>query len=142
MPTTYLSKSEVEADEANDPLLHSVRLLHQTGALDPQQALKIYQDTCEQVNGIAAEVTHRPHLQSASEVAASLIPPKRICTPANGPSAAAREQAFGNDLRAMADPQPMSRLINWALTDLMLQHSEVVMMGEDIGRKGGVYGVT
>jgi len=94
------------------------------------------------VNGIAAEVTHRPHLQSASEVAASLIPPKRICTPANGPSAAAREQAFGNDLRAMADPQPMSRLINWALTDLMLQHSEVVMMGEDIGRKGGVYGVT
>jgi 2-oxoisovalerate dehydrogenase E1 component len=36
----------------------------------------------------------------------------------------------------------MSRLINWALTDLMLEHGEIVMMGEDVGRKGGVYGVT
>ena len=36
----------------------------------------------------------------------------------------------------------MSRLINWALTDLMLQHGELVVMGEDVGRKGGVYRVT
>ena len=36
----------------------------------------------------------------------------------------------------------MSRLINWALTDLMLAHADIVMMGEDIGRKGGVYGIT
>ena len=42
----------------------------------------------------------------------------------------------------MGDPQPMSRLINWALTDLMLEHPEIVCMGEDVGRKGGVYGVT
>ena len=42
----------------------------------------------------------------------------------------------------MDDPQPMSRIINWALTDLMLAHREIVMMGEDVGRKGGVYGVT
>ena len=33
-------------------------------------------------------------------------------------------------------------LINWALTDLMLEHGEIVCMGEDVGRKGGVYGVT
>jgi 2-oxoisovalerate dehydrogenase E1 component len=42
----------------------------------------------------------------------------------------------------MDEPQIMSRLINWALTDLMLTHPEIVMMGEDVGRKGGVYGVT
>ena len=42
----------------------------------------------------------------------------------------------------MDEPQIMSRIINWALTDLMLTHPEVVMMGEDVGRKGGVYGVT
>ena len=33
MPTTYLPKAEVEAEEANDPLLHTVRLLDQSGAL-------------------------------------------------------------------------------------------------------------
>ena len=42
----------------------------------------------------------------------------------------------------MDEPQIMSRLINWALTDLMLAHPEIVLMGEDVGRKGGVYGVT
>ena len=45
-------------------------------------------------------------------------------------------------MRAMGEPQIMSRLINWALTDLMLEHRETVLMGEDVGRKGGVYGVT
>lgn len=36
----------------------------------------------------------------------------------------------------------MAKLINFAMTDLMLAHDDVIMMGEDIGRKGGVYGVT
>ncbi|WP_170773847.1 dehydrogenase E1 component subunit alpha/beta [Ruegeria lacuscaerulensis] len=142
VPTTYMPKSEVEADEANDPLLHSVRLLDQAGALSPDQALEIYQDTCARTDRIAAETTTRPHLGTAAEVMASLIPPKRDCKPTNGPSAKARAEAFGGDMRTMNDPQPMSRLINWALTDLMLEHGEVVCMGEDVGRKGGVYGVT
>lgn len=142
VPTTYLSKSEVEADEAQDPLLHSVRLLDQAGALSPDRALAIYTDTCARTDRIAAEVATRPHLSSAAEVMASLIPPKRACKRTNGPSVEARAKAFGGDMRAMADPQPMSRLINWALTDLMLDHSEIVCMGEDVGRKGGVYGVT
>ncbi|WP_170410062.1 dehydrogenase E1 component subunit alpha/beta [Ruegeria atlantica] len=142
VPTTYLPKAEVEADEANDPLLHSVRLLEQARALGPEQALKIYEDTCARTDRIAAEAATRPHLANATEVVASLIPPKRVCRPTNGPSAEARTNVFGGDMRAMNDPQPMSRLINWALTDLMLEHDEIVCMGEDIGRKGGVYGVT
>ncbi|MFN6977954.1 MAG: alpha-ketoacid dehydrogenase subunit beta, partial [Gemmobacter sp.] len=49
---------------------------------------------------------------------------------------------FGPDIAAMAEPQPMARLIGWALADLMLAHPEIVVMGEDVGAKGGVYGVT
>ncbi|WP_411351728.1 dehydrogenase E1 component subunit alpha/beta [Leisingera aquaemixtae] len=142
VPTTYLAKTEVEADEANDPLLHSVRLLDEAGVLTPADALKIYQDTCARVERIRAEAVTRPHLKTAADVAASLIPPRRACAPTNGPSAETRAEAFGSDLRAMEEPQPMSRLINWALTDLMLEHREIVMMGEDVGRKGGVYGVS
>ena len=142
VPTTYLSRAEVEADEANDPLLHSVRLLHEAGALDPDAALAIYDETCARTDRIAVEAAKRPHLKTAAEVAASLIPPKRACRPTNGPTPDARAAAFGSDLRAMDEPQPMSRLINWALSDLMLEHGEIVCMGEDVGRKGGVYGVT
>jgi len=142
VPTTYLSKAEVEADEANDPLLHSVRLLGQAGALTPDAALKIYNDTRARVERVRGEAVTRPHLKTADDVATSLIPPKRACAASNGPSAEARAAVFGSDLRAMEEPQPMSRLINWALTDLMLEHGEIVMMGEDVGRKGGVYGVS
>ncbi|MDE4132265.1 thiamine pyrophosphate-dependent enzyme [Phaeobacter sp. QD34_3] len=142
VPTTYLSKSEVESDEANDPLLHSVRLLAEAGALQPQEALKIYNDTCARVERIRAEVVTRPHLKTGADVAASLIPPARVCAPTNGVPPEKRAETFGSDMRAMEEPQPMSRLINWALTDLMLEHGEIVMMGEDVGRKGGVYGVT
>ena len=142
VPTTYLSRDEVEAEEANDPLLHSVRLMDQAGALARAEALAIYQDTNARVARIAGEAVTRPRLKTAGDVMASLIPPKRVCKPTNGPSAEARSAAFGGDMKAMDEPQIMSRLINWALTDLMLEHPEMVMMGEDVGRKGGVYGVT
>ncbi|MGP3696720.1 thiamine pyrophosphate-dependent enzyme [Rhodobacter sp. NSM] len=142
LPTTYMSREEVEAEEANDPLLHTVRLMDEAGALSPDKALAIYLETQERVDRIAAEAVTRPRLKTAPEVMASLIPPARPCSPTNGPSFEARAAAYGTDLRAMDEPQPMSRLINWALTDLMLEHPEIVLMGEDIGRKGGVYGVT
>lgn len=140
--TSYLPKAEVEADEDNDPLLHSVRLLEEAGALAAPDALKIYQETCDRVSRVAEQAVIRPHLRSAEDVMASLIPPKRTCRPTNGPSTEDRAAAFGVDLKAMDAPQPMSRLINWTLTDLMLEHREIVAMGEDVGRKGGVYGVT
>ena len=142
VPTTYLPKADVEQDEANDPLLHSVRLLDQASALSPENALAIYDDTRARVTHIASEATKRPRLETAEQVMASLNPPKRNHTPTNGPTTEDRARAFGPDLKAQSDPQPMSRLLNWALTDLMLAHPEVALMGEDVGRKGGVYGVT
>ncbi|AQZ50893.1 dehydrogenase E1 component subunit alpha/beta [Martelella mediterranea] len=140
--TTYLSRDFVEAEEANDPLLHTVRLLAEAGAATPAESLEIYVETAERVERIAAEAVTRPRLSTAGEVMASIIPPPRACKPTNGPGAEDRARVLGGDLKAMAEPQTMSRLINWALTDLMLDHGEIVMMGEDVGRKGGVYGVT
>ncbi|MEP4981806.1 thiamine pyrophosphate-dependent enzyme [Ascidiaceihabitans sp.] len=140
--TSYLPRSEVEADEANDPLLHGVRLLRDAGVLVPEDALNIYTSTAARVKDVAATVVTRPHLQTAQDVMAAIVPPKRTCTPSNGPSTSARTAVFGSDAKAQASPQPMAKLINWALTDIMLDHPETVMMGEDVGRKGGVYGVT
>lgn len=142
VPTTYLPREEVEAEEAQDPLLHMVRLMDQAGVMTPTQALEIYTETNARVVRVADEVVTRPRLKTAAEVMASIIPPARPNRPTNGPTPEARAAAFGGDLKAMDEPQIMSRLINWALTDLMLEHPEIVMMGEDVGRKGGVYGVT
>jgi 2-oxoisovalerate dehydrogenase E1 component len=142
MPTTYMAREDVEAEEANDPLLHSVRLLAAAGVMPTDVALKTYTDTLARVTRVASEAVARPRLKDAAEVMASIVPPPRACKPSNGPIPEARARAFGPDIKAMAEPQPMSRIINWALTDLMLEHDEIVLMGEDVGRKGGVYGVT
>ncbi|MGV6820170.1 MAG: dehydrogenase E1 component subunit alpha/beta [Parvularcula sp.] len=142
VPTTYLSKSEVEAQEEDDPLLHMARQLREAGALSSQAALRVYDETTERVERIANEAIKRPRLKTAEDVADSLIPPPRPCRPTERATDAHRKQAFGSDLKAMAEPQIMSKILNWAMTDLMLEHPEIILMGEDVGRKGGVYGVT
>ena len=140
--TSYLPQAEVEADEANDPLLHAARLLDQSGALAAEDALNIYRDTRARVGEVANEAVNRPRLSDAKGVMASLIPPNRDCQPTNGPAPELRAKTFGADMKAMEQLQPLSKLINMALTDLMLDVPEITLMGEDVGRKGGVYGVT
>ncbi|MBW4710375.1 MFS transporter [Roseobacter sp. YSTF-M11] len=140
--TSYLPRADVEADEANDPLLHSARLLTDAAVASADTLLQIYQDTLADVAAEAAKVAKRPHLKTAEDVMSSLIPPRRDCLPTNGPDQTDRDTLFGADAAQMQAPQPMSRIINWALHDLMLEHAETLIMGEDVGRKGGVYGVT
>lgn len=138
----YLPKSVFEGWEAQDPLLHSARLLIEKGVLNTSAVQAIYDETEVECARVAEEIAGLPRLQTAQDVMASLIPPSRSNAKRNGPSPAQRAEVFGSDLEQMKTPQPMSRLINWALTDLLLEHGELVAMGEDIGAKGGVYGVT
>ena len=138
----YLSKDVFEAWEADDPLLHTARMLTEAGILSSDEVLSIYEETEARCTRVAAEAVNRPRLSTAAQVMASIVPPKRTNRPSNNPSSDDRAAVFGSDLRSMEEPQHMSRLINWALTDLMLEHGEIVMMGEDVGNKGGVYGVT
>jgi 2-oxoisovalerate dehydrogenase E1 component len=139
--TSYLPKAEVEADEAHDPLLYSARGLV-AGGSSAQDVLDVYTDTLEEVAQAADEMAGTPRLNSAAEVMQSLIPPKRNVVHRNGPGAQERATLFGSDAGQMDQPQTMGRLINWALHDLMLAHPETLIMGEDVGRKGGNYGVT
>ena len=139
---TYRDKASIEASEANDPLLHSVRILRDSGVRTPSQCLEIYYELEKTCSRVAEEVMQLDGLSTADDVMASILPPARSCTPSNGPAPDARAAVFGNDIKQMAEPQPMNRLIGWALADLMLEHPEIIVAGEDVGRKGGVYGVT
>jgi 2-oxoisovalerate dehydrogenase E1 component len=141
VPTTYLPVAEVEATEAQDPLLHAARLLHEAGALAPEDALGIYDETLARVQRVAEDAIKRPRLRTAAQVMASIVPPSRD-SPSATISVASRDALFGTDREAMRERQPLGRIINWTLADLMLRHPEIILMGEDIGRKGGVYGVT
>ncbi len=140
--SAYLPRERIEAEEADDPLLHTVRLMAAAGAMPPEEALRRYDETIARTESLATEIGARPRLETGAQVMASIVPPPRRCAPAAPPDPAHRARLLGADARAQAEPQIMSRLIGWALTDLMLAHPDTVLMGEDVGRKGGVYGVT
>ncbi|WP_432474283.1 dehydrogenase E1 component subunit alpha/beta [Amphritea sp. HPY] len=140
--TAYLAQQAIDAAEAQDPLLHTARLLIDNGVMNSSQICELYETMRERTARVAEQVILRPKLQTAKQVMKSLVPPKSQ-RPAFEPATEAQRSAtFGRDQRALAEPQHMARLINWALTDLMLEQGNIVLAGEDIGPKGGVYNVT
>jgi 2-oxoisovalerate dehydrogenase E1 component len=140
--STYLSKAQVEEIEDRDPLLHTAALLVEQDILAPADALDIYNDAEATLARIAEEAITRPKLSTPQSVMASIVPPKRAQMPRNRPTADQRSALFERDRALMAKPQHMARLLSWALADLMLAHPNVIVAGEDVGRKGGVYNVT
>jgi 2-oxoisovalerate dehydrogenase E1 component len=53
-----------------------------------------------------------------------------------------RAAAFNGKLPERAGPLTLAQTINAALTDAMLAYPQMVVFGEDVAAKGGVYGVT
>ncbi|WP_210396662.1 dehydrogenase E1 component subunit alpha/beta [Motiliproteus sediminis] len=138
----YLSREQIEAGEAQDPLLHSARLLLELGILRADQIVARYQETDERVARVAELAIQRPKLTTAGEVMASLVPPTRHPKPSRLINDTERDALFAREKSMLEQPQHLARLLNWALADLMASHPEIIMMGEDIGPKGGVYNVT
>lgn len=142
MQGSYLSRTEIAASEARDPLLHGAALLADLGILRPAEILDLYDSAGETIAHAAEEAIRRPRLIEASQVMASIVPPRRTIAPGNRPSLDERAALFGSDAAHMQKPQHMARLLSWALADLMLSHPQIVVAGEDVGPKGGVYNVT
>ncbi|HEX8364596.1 MAG TPA: thiamine pyrophosphate-dependent enzyme [Allosphingosinicella sp.] len=139
---TYLSKRQIEEDEERDPLVFSAALLVEQGLLSGKQILDIYGEAEATLSRVAEQAIARPKLTSSPEVMASIVPPKRPAVRANMPTPEQREALFARDRNMIDKPQHMARLLSWALADLMLAHPEIIVAGEDVGPKGGVYNVT
>lgn len=130
----YRTAAQIQEDEANDPLLHSARILVDNGVADAGTICDWYRDIEARVVTLSAEAARAPKLKTAEAVQSTLLPPvrkvKALRKPA-GPTADARQK-----------PQPMARHINQALSDLMQEYPELILCGQDVAQKGGVYGVT
>ncbi|GAA1612140.1 thiamine pyrophosphate-dependent enzyme [Saccharothrix algeriensis] len=147
----YRSNAEIEHDLALDPLLRTAHLLVDSGHAAPLELLSRYDEIGWRVQQTAAAVRDEPKLASAAEVVAPLAPrrPLRVAKliarageRAAGAMLAERDRVFGGRLPERAGPLTLAQSINAALTDLMLAHPQSLVFGEDVARKGGVYGVT
>jgi 2-oxoisovalerate dehydrogenase E1 component len=145
----YRSADEIAAAEQADPLLRNARRLVATGAAQPDQLRALLADARERVWAAAEEAARRPRLSTAAEVTAPMAPyhPDLVAARAAGPVLPEDERRalFGGTLPEEAT-QPTARTlaghINAALTDELGRRPELLVFGEDVGRKGGVYNVT
>jgi 2-oxoisovalerate dehydrogenase E1 component len=145
----YRSLDEIAATESHDPLLRNARRLVETGAATPDQLRALVADVRDRIQAAAEEATLRPRLTTTAEVTAPLAPyhPKRVAARVSKPllKADVRRATFGGTLPEEAT-KPNSRtlagLINAALSDELARRPELIVFGEDVARKGGVYNVT
>jgi 2-oxoisovalerate dehydrogenase E1 component len=70
------------------------------------------------------------------------IAPRATRAPWVAAGAGARAAAFNGRLPEDAGPMTLAQHINATLVDAMAARPEMLVFGEDVGRKGGVYGVT
>jgi 2-oxoisovalerate dehydrogenase E1 component len=146
--TEYLLREEIEANERLDPLLKSVELVLDADLLSAPEVLHLYEGIRERVRAASREAVTRPKLTSAEEVMAPLAPRslERIAAEAaRVPERSRRVALFGSeaDLPEASDrPRHLAVQLNRALRDSLALYPNMVLFGEDVGRKGGVYHVT
>jgi 2-oxoisovalerate dehydrogenase E1 component len=155
----YRAGAELAADLERDPLVATARLLVNAGIATPAELLARYDEIGWQVRRVAEEVLDEPKLASAAEVTATLAPRRpvrvaralgeavtRLVVPAtdraDAEASAARVAAFAGRLPEDGPPLTLAQTINATLTDGLLMYPQMIVFGEDVAAKGGVYGVT
>ena len=137
--SSYRSTAAIAADRGRDPLL---ALAARIGGAEP--AVR-YDEIAAAVAAIADEVVTEATLADAASVMASLAPrdlqaeaadANRIASPKR------RLESFDSRLPESAGPLTLAQSINAALADALAVRPDLLVFGEDVGRKGGVYGLT
>ncbi|WP_029137453.1 transketolase C-terminal domain-containing protein [Nakamurella lactea] len=139
----YRSPADILRDYARDPLLAAAAALIEAGAADAQGLLERYDKLGHEVHEVARDLCGTPRLATAAEVMRPLLHRE---PPAERAAAAAvstdRATAVGPKLPENRGPLTLAETINATLADVLAAHPGATVFGEDVGPKGGVYGVT
>jgi 2-oxoisovalerate dehydrogenase E1 component len=133
----YRRPDEIAADFDRDPVLCTAKALIDAGVLTPGQVLDRYEAKRTNVIGLAGEVGNLPQLDGAAAVMKPLQDGLEEAVAASPASLAAAVRSGEPDA-----PLTLALAINRALHDILDRYPEAMIFGEDVARKGGVYGVT
>jgi 2-oxoisovalerate dehydrogenase E1 component len=138
--SSYRPAAALVADRDRDPLLALAAGISGTDLSARYDAI------ARRVSQLGAEVCDAPRLTSAAAIVAPLAPRDDAAIAAAAttrrPDPARRAAVFEGRLPDNAGGLTLAQCINAALTDAMAARPEMLVFGEDVGAKGGVYGVT
>ncbi len=133
----YRTKDEVSLAEDNDPVLLTAQSLLDAGYLTGDALLREIDTAAAVVTSLSREAVATPKLRTRAEVMAPIAPARPELVHAE-----ATRSGYA-PLPPDADkPKPLGHAIRAGLADLMRKYGEMVIFGEDVAEKGGVYGVT
>jgi 2-oxoisovalerate dehydrogenase E1 component len=129
---SYRKPRAIDADYARDPLLATASCLRAAG-VSTVDILGRYDAIREEIDQEAERLAGNARLSSAAEIMAPLAPrhPTRV---------ADTVRAIRPEGEAPA--RTLAESINTTLDELLSTDRRVIVFGEDVGVKGGVYGVT
>ena len=146
--TAYRSAAEIREIEARDPLVRNALRLIEVGAATPAQLQEIVARVRAHVDAAGEDAAQRGQLATVAAVMEPLAPydAEAVRESACGvPDADARSTLWGDEPpEQITAPvkRTMAAHLSAGLADEMLRRPEVIVFGEDVGRKGGVYYVT
>jgi 2-oxoisovalerate dehydrogenase E1 component len=129
----YRSAAEIRAEAASDPIIGTARALLGIG-WTTEELLRRHEEIAELVQLSAAKLADAVQLQTADEVI--------------GPLAMRRPDDVAHHAKRLsppptsAEPLTFAQAVNTTLATLLELQPNVLVFGEDVAVKGGVYGVT
>jgi 2-oxoisovalerate dehydrogenase E1 component len=129
--TTYRSRQELEQAAERDPLWCAARAQITAGVLEAKEVLALDAEAEARVKREAQYAVTRPRLTTRAQVAASLSRPIP-------PGFAAKSRPTP----AVLEPMTLAQGVSFALGELLTSDPGSLLFGEDVAKKGGVYGAT
>ena len=138
----YRTAAEIRADATRDPILGTARALLAVGTHTTGQLQQRHDELRAMVYATASEVADAAMLTDAAEVMRPLSPRRPAFVAAmaapNAAEPAAAEETAAEEPAALT----VAQAINATLGDLLVNTPNLLVFGEDVAVKGGVYGVT
>ena len=147
----YRTPQEMIADLEADPLVGTARLLVERGTCTPDEVIERYEAARDRVLTAAEGVLHEPRLGTTRQVMGPFAALDEAAVASRvglAGSPAERRAAFAAGSHAEPrlpeeeGPLTLAMAINRSLADALAARSGLLVFGQDVGRKGGVYGVT
>jgi 2-oxoisovalerate dehydrogenase E1 component len=129
--TTYRTRAELEQATERDPLWCAAKQCIERGVLDAETVLELDRAAEARVRSEAERAIGRPRLTTRAQVASSLSRPIPAGFAAKAP-------------KTPPAPEPLSLAqgVSFVLRELLTNDPGSLLFGEDVAKKGGVYGAT
>ena len=127
----YHTQEEIEQIEADDPLLHSARILIEAGIFTAKEIVAKYEAIRQQVVNLSKQAITMPKITSKQQLMSSMLPKKNTKQVPQVTFTCKQEKKVS-----------LAEGINLSLHHLLQQYKNIVIFGEDVAKKGGVYRIT